>query len=241
MMHLRNFCFPALNPARPFAEQGVSVYVGSSLPLQYRNRYCNADRFFPFVRPRNISVTTRVDSAAGIAGETPELSVDLSAFAPGTVYVDVRHYRDGIENEATHPQRVDLAEDGSVIHAILGLAQLASVERRSGGVLRITIFWLAAEEGLHPEQFELIRTAGPSSPETVTRLATATGPIVFDTPALLDSDTYDFQVDAVIPAVLNDDDEVIVAEVRRTVLNLSDLQADASGPAAIFGLTLEVV
>lgn len=242
-MKLRQPHLRSLSLQRPFAGQGVSAYVGDTLPLRYRNLRLDSARLTTrvFTGPK----CNRIAVETGAAGDPLEFDVDLSAYAPGTVYADLRHFRDDVEWTGSHPQRIVLDEAGETVRSIRGRAQVIKVEPRVGGVVKIYFRWTPAAEGDQPTRFELVRISGPTSPANVV-MDNESFPVpamVFEifTAALEDSDTYGFELHAVIPAVLDEDDEIITPEYRVTVAEIADVQPDATGPPAVESLSVEVV
>lgn len=228
---------PPLLPHRPFQGQGVSVYVGDELPLVYRRQHLlNGQVFlrqgttFP-VGSSSVAKSNRVTSAVGTELDELAPTVDVSAYASGDVYVDVRHYRDDVECEVSHPVKLTLNGGGTGTNTIDGFASSLGYTPRSGGVVRFGFRWLAASRGVQPETFQLVRTAGPSSPSNVSITSRGSDTYEIDSSALLDSATYTFQIRAVNTTL----------SVTRTLLTISGVQADASGPPAVNNLIVRVV
>jgi hypothetical protein len=221
---------------RPFAGQGVSVYVDSSLPLQRKNLITLSalGHSLLFSRP---SKTTRIASDTGTANDALEIAVDLTGYT-SPVWIDVAHYRDDRENDAAHPQLIHFDEAGDLETVLLGRAILVSVTPRTAGTLWIDWQWIPSATGLVPTHFELRRTAGPTSPAAI-RISNDSDPLQqFVIPNLEDSSTYNFTIYALHVTPVEDDDPIVV---ERLLLEIDDVQADASGPPAVTVTSTEAV
>ena len=166
---------------------------------------------------------------AGDAGDPISIDHDLSSFAPGVVYVDLRHCADHVENQGSRPQKLTLDAGGDPDVQLLGKAVSLGHEARSGGIVRFQFRFVAAAQGDQPATFELRRTAGPTIPSTISVTSGGTGVYTIDSVALDDSATYTFELYAINGAT------------ELLLLTYSDVQADATGPPAPANLTTEVV
>lgn len=232
-MQIHQTIYRSQSGARSFSGQGVSVYASTSLPIQYREMVL-LNRHAPQLVMNGASISTRIGSASGTAGNVVSPEVDLSAYSSGSVYLDVRHFRDNVESEVTHPQLITLDGDGEQVAAIRGAVEVTLIEARAAGVLRIHFTYTASSNGTQPETFELRRTAGPTSPDDLSIEANpvlATGDYIFETEALDDTDVYEFSIYGVVadPAI------------EQVLATLEDVQADASGPPAPESVSYSVV
>lgn len=228
-MKINNLATRTQRWTRPFDGIGASLYIGSSLPLQYRNLQVEN---VCVVAPRmtaNMSPTTRVASDTAAEGDELAIDIDVTAYKGATVYVDVRHFRDDVENEAEHPQRVTIDSGGDDVPEIRGIASLVDIEQRVGGVVRFTFRWTASVDGVQPTSFRLARTSGPTSPANVTISADGSGLYEIESVALSDSATYTFTVTA------------INGSTSLVVLTISGVQADATGPPSPSNVSVSVV
>jgi hypothetical protein len=217
---------------RPFQGTGASLYIGSGSPdpgpasIAYRNlrAWPIAGRFSALggskIGGTNTLKTARV---ASVADPTAAFAYALpGSLASKTVYAQVRTFKDDVENETTlSPARVDL--DGALADAstIDGTAILLSQVLNDGGIVTLRFKYQIALTGVQPLLFRIHRTAGPSSPADVTA-SFAAGQTVYEiqTPALLDSSPYTYQITAENGAT------VVV------LLSGISIQADATGPTA---------
>ncbi len=230
----RNYIFPH----RPFSGRGVSIYAGVP-PLNYRNMriiqrkiFLRGGDTFP-VGETNITKTSRIGFATGVAGEAITPAVDLSQFNGQTIAVDIRHFADDVENESVHPQIVTLDVSGESVTEILGTAIELVHEVRAAGVVKIRFRWVPSDDGIQPDLFRIQRTAGPSSPADVTKAIriTDSGRGVYEilTPTLSDSSAYTYKIIA----------ENTAGTVTKDLLTGIIITADATGPIAPVSLTIE--
>ena len=226
---------PPILVHRPFQGQGVSAYAGASLPLVYRRMkslrgkpFCRGGANYP-IGSTNIAKSNRLGSDSGTASDDVSVDLDLSSYAPGTVYVDLRHYRDDLEWDGEHAQKIVLDDDGNIVSGFHSVAIFMGWVARVGGIVRFSFQYVGSDSGLQPATFELVRTAGPTSPDAVSVTASGSRVYTIDSEALADSAVYTFTIDAV--------DE---SSNRQTLLTITNVQADASGPPAV-SLETEVV
>lgn len=238
LRRLRPQC-PVFASDRPFQGQGVSVYANTGETVQYRQIRVVGRHFRRHRRiwtkgtptPRlplgtdPIAKTARMASAAGTSGQTrsPAFSIP-SAWAGQTVAVDVRHYRDDVENLTSNFRAIRIDLDGSLEETaeIRGTAELLTTEIRAGGIVRLRFAWKPARDGIQPALFRAQRTAGPTSPADVTADA-IDGLRIYeiDTPVLDDSAPYTYRVRAESGATIVD------------ALTGITFTADATGPPAV--------
>ena len=223
--------WPASRPLfshQPFTGQGVSVYAGATLPLVYRKLKVvtaapplNRGTTIP-IGATNVTKGNRIASGTGTFGESLSINADLSAYAGVDVFVDVRHYKDHVECEASHPVRVTLDGSGNDTDAIYGVGTFLNWTARRNGVVRITFRWTAASDGVQPETFQLMRTVG-LSPCSVNLTARSGGIYTFDTPSLDDSTLYTFTVTAINTT----------SSASKLLFTVANVQPDGSGPPAV--------
>lgn len=214
-----------LHSAAPFSGQGVSLYVTIGSTCQYRDQ--RIDTGMSLGADPEITKTARIDSASSpVTSITPAWDSDWEG---QTISVDIRQYKDNVENESTSWRTIDVDGSGDSAPTIEGAATLLAVEQRDGGVCRIRFVWVPSLSGLQPDTFTAIRTAGPSSPVDAVYTVTTTGRqlIEIDTPALSDASAYTYKIQASSGAVDVD------------VLTGISVTADATGPTAPTGATGE--
>jgi len=109
------------------------------------------------------------------------------------------------------------------VTAILGSAVVLSQDVRAGGIVIIRIRYDKSLDGTQPNNFNLQRTAGPSSPSDVaTAYACRERFIVITTTGLRDSSAYTFTIEA---------EDSVTGTTLAVITGLS-VTADASGPIA---------
>lgn len=215
---------------RPFAGQGASLYVGAGSPdpgtesVVFRRVRLRAAHWLQGVES-TYGRTSLAKTARVAAVDDPVAAVDYplpEALANQVVYLQVRTFRDDVENETNlRPARIELDGDLESAETIDGTATLLATEIRTGGIVRIRFAWHAARTGLVPTSFTAIRTAGPTSPANASVPATPFVRLVeIDTPALDDSGPYTYKIRAASGATTKD------------VLTGIVFTADATGPAA---------
>jgi hypothetical protein len=137
--------------------------------------------------------------------------------------VDVRRYKDDVENPSDNYRIAHITTDGSgdSVDAIYGTAYLLYVEKRDGGICRIHFVFEQAIDGLPALTLTAIRTAGPTSPSNVAIDAeSGRQTYAIDTPALSDASPYTYKIQAANSAVTAD----VITDITVT--------ADATGPTA---------
>jgi len=215
----------------PFTNQGASLYITDTAvtsTIRYRNlrvhgntsrkRRCNrwvkgsstgVNKFHDIANA--VTKTSRLDS---IASPTTTFSTAVPvSMVPGVgtndVIIDIRHYKDNVENENDNylTQTLTIDTAGTSSDQIYGVGSLVSTQIRSGGIVRIKFLWTPNVIGIQPDTFTAIRTAGPSSPSnaTLTHNESLIAKILeIDTPVLLDSSGYTYKIEASNGATTND-------------------------------------
>lgn len=213
-----------IHNAQPFTGQGVSLYVTIGSTCQYRDQ--RIDTGSSLGADADVTKTARIDSAASpVASITPTWNSD---WENETVSVDIRTYKDGVENESTNWRTIDIDGTGDSPATIEGTATLLGLLQRDGGIVRIRFAWQPAFTGLQPDTFTAMRTAGPTSPADVEYVAgTGRQLIEIDTPALSDASPYTYKIQAASGATTLD------------ILTGITVTADATGPTAPTGLSAE--
>jgi hypothetical protein len=214
-----------IHDAAPFTGQGVSLYVTLGSSVQYRDQRIECG--MSLGADADVAKTTRIDSVASPATNIT-FPVD-PAWVGQTISVDIRTYKDNVENGSTDFRTITLDGSGDEVPAILGTATLLDSEQRDGGIVRIRFAWQPALDGLQPDTFTAIRTAGPTSPANAAYTVTTTGRqvIAIDTPALSDASAYTYKIQAASGATTLD------------VLTGISVTADATGPTAPTAVAVE--
>lgn len=214
---------------QPFAGQGVSLYVTIGDTVQYRNQCIIGGGILRGSEvdfsSGPVTKTARIDSVSSPATSiTPTWNSDWEG---ETVSVDIRTYKDGVENESTNFRTIEVDGSGNAAGGIEGTATLLGLQQRDGGIVRIRFTWTPARTGLQPETFTAIRTAGPTSPANVEYVLTSTGRqvIEIDTPVLSDASPYTYKIQAAAGAETLD------------ILTGISVTADATGPTAPINIT----
>jgi len=214
----------------PFTGAGVSVYVTSGSTVLYRKQ-----------RMIHGSILRGVDFDCGAASvlktarktfTTSPVSSITTTISPSATYsVDIRTFRDDVENETDNYRTRSITLDGSGndTSTIQGTATLLDYEKRDGGIVRLRMLWEPSADGVQPDTFTAIRTAGPTSPANIAVTVTAgiRTVVEIDTLALSDASAYTYKIQASLSAVTAD------------VLTGISVTADATGPAAPTGVTAE--
>lgn len=224
---------------RPFAGEGVSLYATLGSVVQYRNHRIfggrKRRRGFGFVKGsqaaqgygNGVTKSARVDS---VAFPTDSIAFTFpTSFNSQTVAWDVRHYLDDLENLSSNflTQVTAIGSTGGGTSTINATASVVGQQQRAGGVVRFTVQINPSTSGVQPILIRLHRTAGPSSPaDALANYASGVAVLEIDSPALLDSAPYTYQLN------LENGSVVLVAETGIAV------QADATGPPAPTFVTL---
>jgi hypothetical protein len=199
---------------RPFEGEGVSLYAQEGTAVQYRRpiflRGCSLGKkglggvlAMPDISRLRSSEdldvplprTLRVASAAA-----PDESLDYTVpvgWYSGQVAMNLRTFKDGVENEDIAVSVITLNGDGEFDESLAGTAVLLAREQRDGGVVRIRFSWINTGT-LTPTSIKLIRTAGPTSPSDQTYAYSGDGTYEIDTTALSDASAYTFKIQMVV-------------------------------------------
>jgi len=227
---------------RPFAgARGAALYLGYGDPdpgpeaIRFRRNRVHDNA--PFCRLAELDPGANETKTAAVAfctSPTAALVYELPADAADTVaWFQVRTHDDDVENTTLwRPRRVVIDADLDADNRILGTAALIAAEKRDGGGVRFRFRYLPVRDGLQPEEFQLVATDGPTSPDPVSisyggssgefNLGGGFGrelDFEIDVAGLEDEGEYTFEIRAVNGAV-----EAALIE--------TDVTADASGPAA---------
>ena len=215
---------------QPFTGSGVSLYVTAGSSVQYRNlRLIHGS----ILRGTEFDCggTSVLKTARNTFAASPVTAITATIDPSDTYEVDIRTFRDNVENESDNYRTRSITVDGSGddTSTIQGTATLLDYEKRDGGIVRIRFMWEPAADGVQPDTFTAIRTAGPTSPAnaSVTVDAGVRLLVTIDTPTLSDASAYTYKIQASLSAVTAD------------VLTGISLTADATGPAAPSGVTAE--
>lgn len=215
---------------RPFAGEGVSLYVAAGSSVQYRNyrvfgsRGRRRSRGFGYVKGNaGISFGNGVAKTARVASATsPTATIDYSvpsALWNELVSFDVRHFLQDVENESSGPVTLSLNSAGTAGSPILATAAVISQLQEAGGVVQLAIAVVPSASGVQPNLVRARATAGPSSPADATAsYYPGLALVLINTPPLLDSGPYTYEI------TLENGATVAIA-----VTGLS-VQADATGP-----------
>lgn len=215
---------------QPFTGSGVSMYVTAGSTVQYRNK-----RLITGSILRGTEFDCGATSVLKTARETftasPVSSITTTIAPSATYAVDIRTFRDDVENESDNYRTRSITVDGSGedTGTIQGTATLLDYELRDGGIVRLLLLWEPSADGVQPDTFTAIRTAGPTSPANA---AVTVDPgvrviVEIDTPVLSDASAYTYKIQASLSAVTAD------------VLTGISVTADATGPTAPTGVTAE--
>lgn len=184
--------------SRPFSGEGASLYLasGDTDPgpgaIRYRNHRIDTPGWLGTLRTDK---TARVGSAAA---PTDEITYDASALVGKTLRVQVRPYLDDVELETISGTKV-ITLDGSGDDAtgVAGEMLLLATELRDNGGVIIRTRYTPSLSGVQPTSFAAVRTAGPTSPTSVT--ATYGEGFVFydfEFTSLSDASAYTFKITA---------------------------------------------
>lgn len=212
----------------PFEGEGVSLYANFGTEVVYTRPMFLCDRgLLPggdSSRLRSgeefLPRTERVAFAL-----SPEDSIDFEyppEWEGETIAVNVRTFKDGIENEDLSVRAIALSEGGEIVESLDGEAEILSIEARDGGI--VVIRWRWRNTGtVTPDTFSLIRTDGPTTPDPIVLDDSGDGEYEYETLELEDSAPYTFKIQAA--------GGMLTADVLTGIA----VQADASGPIAPTG------
>lgn len=223
----------------PFDAEGVSVYAGTGATIQYRNRRTIPDRCRYLkgqggefdVAAASVLKTNRIASSTDLAEQSFLIP---TGFASSTMQVDIRHWKDDVENETSQyrTQSFDLDASRDLTQSINGTGTLVGVVAKAGGVCLVRFAYNEALDGTTPAKFRLTATAGPTSPADVTINYRARQRFYeFTTPALSDASAYTYKITA----------ENTGATVTKDLLTGISVTADASGPPAATNASAETI
>lgn len=216
--------------------KGASLYVGTAAnAINYGRSRCGRGRSvhlepLPLDSNAAIAVVHHPDTFTGI---------DLTAYAPGTVYLDVRTFSDQqIENESEgYPLKITLDAGLDAVTALNGSGRVVAVEARVGGVVRFTFVWRGTfgASGETPTDFVLRRISGPTSPADVVLipsfglLVSPEDTFTIDTVALTSGGVYVFHVFARTSTGV----EFGLPGIDNGVALANTVTADSEGPPAV--------
>lgn len=214
---------------RPFQGQGVSVYVGTGQP-RYRRPRIVSGRLTPVRTALATTKTARIHSEAATAG-----TVEVTATLPAELYdnqaaaIDVRRYRDDVENLVVDPVVLSLDSSGDEAEIMEGRAIELATEQTTGGTAKL--LWRYEHRRGTPAQFRVERLSGPTTPDDVTVTYRVDGPGIYEaTFSSLTAGTYTFAVSI----------ETTGASTTLTLLSPVTVVVSTSGPNAPTGLAVEV-
>lgn len=209
---------------RPFqGSLGAKLYVAAGDPTDIIYR---PNRVYD---PRHLKlqpVTERDMSVATVNSPDEEFSYTLPAELIGVdISCQVRTFANDYENETIYRART-LASDGGgdEVSEIRGSGQIVSTVKLDGGGRRIRFIYRASIEGVQPESFALVKTAGSGTIADVVQSAGARADAI-DVTGLTDGQEYTFRLEARATGV--------------SALNLDTVTftADGSGPTGTITLT----
>ncbi len=222
---------------RPFDGDGISVYASVGESVQYRKmrltgcrrrsgRSGRSRQLWMKGQGGNHDIANGVTKTARIGtGSASPLVVDIPAeFASQELTLDLRRYKDNVENESTNFRTVALELDSNrdLVGTVAGSAELLDTEIRAGGNVAIRFRFKPDISGTQPDTFSAVRTAGPTSPSDVTVNYDAAQRIYeIIVPGLSDASAYTYKVTADTSGGLTTD---LLAGITFT--------ADATGPPA---------
>jgi hypothetical protein len=213
----------------PFEGAGVSLYAGVGA-IRYRNPAVIGAAVLPSGSGKlGKNPIPRTERLAFVADPDTELRYTLPAEWLGqTVLLNLRPFADGIENDGGAAQQITLDGAGELVSEIRGTAILIGDPLPlDGGGVRIRFRFFPSIEGIPPEEFHAIKTAGSGTVEDGT-VAYARNQKIYeiDTPALTDGGSYTFKIQAVAGTTVAD----LITGIA--------IVADAAGPPAASGLTI---
>ena len=218
---------------RPFAGNTVGAALYASVPGGDEVIYRNA-RIFPH-RGNLVALGaafplggTGVQKTAAIAfGNSPISLTTPTSWHSQTVLLNVRTHECDCENEAINGARsFTFDSSGNIVNPILGTANLIRSQKQDAGGWLFTFTYLPSSDGLQPAQFNLIRTAGPTTPATVSTPYNANSrSFTLTVAGLTNAGNYTFKIQAANGGTTAD----LITGIAIT--------ADSQGPPAVSGLT----
>lgn len=205
---------------RPFAGAlGVKVYAGLGGVENIRYRVNRV--FAPGAVPVNFDATNDV-SVGSAASPTAVVTFTspVTWHSRDDIWLQLRTYAADIENESlTGARRLSLNSSGTSVTVFTGSGRVLGVDAVAGGGASIRFTWSTARDSVNPLLFAAVRTAGPTSPATVTQASTASR---LQRIALsgLSVGTYTFRIEArngsLTPVVIGTATVVVVAAPTTT-------------------------
>jgi hypothetical protein len=228
----RNACFFH----RPFEGNTIGAALYASAPgsstVVYRNRRVFGRRgSFVGIGSAFPLGAAHVQKTAALAFATSPTNsfsfVPPASWDSQTVLLNIRTHECDCENETIAGYRkFSFNGSGQINTGILGTATLTVSQNRDGGGWLFSFVYIPSSDGTQPTQFNLIRTAGPSSPATVSANYVA-GQRTFSlaVAGLTNAGAYTFKIQAQNGATTKD------------LLTGLAITADSAGPPAVSGLT----
>jgi hypothetical protein len=227
----RNACFFH----RPFEGNTIGAALYASAPgsstVVYRNRRAFAPRG-PFIGIGSAFPLggTHVQKTAALAFATSPGQISITpptGWQNETVYLNVRTHECDCENEQIAGARqFSFNGSGVIDNAILGTANLILSQKQDAGGWLFSFTYLPSSDGAQPTQFNLIRTAGPTTPATVsTNYVAGQRTFSLAVAGLTNAGAYTFKIQAQNGATTKD------------LLTGLAIMADSAGPPAVSGLT----
>ncbi len=225
-----NKCFAS----RPFQGTTVGAALYASLPGQttviYRNK-----RIFPHGGLVSLGSAfplggTSVAKTAALELVTSPTQISISvptAWYSQTVQLNVRTHECDCENEQISGSRsFTFDSGGNISNPILGTATLIASQKRDAGGWLFKFNYIPSSDGAQPTQFNLIRTAGPTSPApTTTPYDSKSRSFTLTVAGLTNAGNYTFKIQAQNGSTTAD------------LITGINITADAAGPPAVSGLT----
>lgn len=233
--------------ARPFASDpttpgpsgtgGVALY--RSVDLAGGNPPPIAYRKLRFTRMGGIALQRHARNKTEAEALYTEPTTQLTAEVIGgaSYRVQLRAWRDDVENPQTYGEQVLLVDGGgNTTPLIEGGGYVLSVQKRQAGGMRVTVVWVSPPS-VAPVTLTLTRVSGPTSvADVVLAWSETVRQYVFTVTGLQDAGSYVFRV------VANRSGYTIRAK-RAFGSALTDFTfvADGSGPSAISALTIRPI
>lgn len=209
---------------RPYAGSlGAKLYVAAGEPTDIIYR---PNRVFDPQHLKLQPVTERDLSVATVTDPTEVFHYTLPAALVGVqISCQVRTFANDYENETIYrPRTLTSDGGGDEVSKIMGTGQIVSTVKLDGGGRRIRFIYKASLQGVQPEEFALVKTAGTGTIADVVQAAFGRADAI-DVTGLTDGQEYTFRLEARATGV--------------TALNLDTVTftADGSGPTGTITLT----